>query len=53
MVLHETGNGLFAYPRGRPGREIVKFVKRYPVLWMSIKNCVNFVLTMELVIRKK
>lgn len=21
MVLHETGNGLFAYPRGRPGRD--------------------------------
>ena len=20
MVLHETGNGLYAYPRGRPGR---------------------------------
>ena len=21
MVQHETGNGLFAYPRGRPGRD--------------------------------
>ena len=21
MVLHETGNGLFAYPRGRSGRD--------------------------------
>ena len=21
MVLHETGNGLFAYPRGHPGRD--------------------------------
>ena len=21
MVQHETGNGLYAYPRGRPGRD--------------------------------
>jgi hypothetical protein len=21
MVQHKTGNGLFAYPRGRPGRD--------------------------------
>jgi len=52
MVQHETGNGLFAYPRGRPGRDS-QIGEKIPVLWMLIKNCVNFVWTMELVNRRK
>jgi hypothetical protein len=52
MVQHETGNGLFAYPRGRPGRDS-QIGEKLPCPVDVDQNCVNFVWTMELVNRRK
>jgi len=30
MVQHETGNGLYAYPRGRPGRDSSQLGEKLP-----------------------
>ena len=30
MVQHETGNGLYAYPRGRPGRDSSQIGEKLP-----------------------
>jgi len=30
MVQHETGSGLYAYPRGRPGRDTSRLGEKLP-----------------------